>query len=230
MRYLHPVAANEVFIASGVYKHYEGDTLTPYTEAWTMHGIAGEGRLIRIDQDARQTEGWSGMAEVLQNAEKRIERLNMLLTYTQPDAKVKSMKMDYVFLENYIQISRSINNGAAEFTDITLPSDNVFVRLMDFHLFWGDILQARAANEPERPVFVPFRRPNHPPGQVVKGSSLPEIEQVKEETITVGKKTYAVTTYKTKGDRVIRIDERGIPVMLHTRGTIVDVLTDYAHR
>jgi hypothetical protein len=230
MRYLHPVAANEVFIASGVYKRYEGEILTPYTESWTMHGAAGGGRLIRIDQDARRSGGWSGLAEILQDEAQRFERYNLLLTYTAPDAKVKSMRLEYVFLEQYVQMSRSINGGAAEFSDMALPSSEVFVRLLDINLFWGEALKASAENRAERAVFVPFRSPNHAPGQLVKASALPEIEQVEAGTMTVGKKTIAVRSYKTKGDRVIRLDQHDIPVSLYSRGNQMDVLTDYAHR
>jgi hypothetical protein len=143
---------------------------------------------------------------------------------------MKSMKVEYVFLEQYVQVARSIDGGEAEFTEIALPSPDVFVRLIDFNLFWGAALRASAEKNTERAVFVPIRRPNHPPGLVVNAATLPEIDQVKDETITLGKKTYTTRCYKTKGERVIYVDEHDVPVMLRTRGNLADVLTDYAHR
>lgn len=230
MRYLHHVSANEKFVASGVYQQYQGETLTKYQEAWSMHQVGDGAQLIRIDQDARYTGAWSRLAEILVSPDERIERVNILFAQSGTEATYKRMKTDYVFLDDYVQIARRIDDGEPEYTEIEIVSP-VFVRLLDFSLMWGtSLLKSTAGQTAELPVFVPFHKPGLPPGQVVKGQ-LPEIESSTPETLQIGRKMVQSVRYQTKGNRVIWLDEYGIPLKLMYYGTkTTEILTNYAHK
>ncbi|MCU0511695.1 MAG: hypothetical protein MUE40_03900 [Anaerolineae bacterium] len=228
MRYLHPVAAGEQFLAGGVYQRYAGAQRLAMTETWTMHRTGGA-RLTRLDQDARATEGWSALAEVLHSPQGRIERLNVLLLYARPDAPVRQMKLDYSFLETYVQMTRRIDRQEPEYSELPLPAPALFVRLLEFNLFWGEALHAATADPAPAAIFVPFRRPQHPPGQFVGAGALPTIADQSAQRLRLGRQEYAVRRYRTTGDRVIDVDERGIPLSIHqARSHLTDVLTDYA--
>ncbi len=230
MRYLHHVSANEKFIASGVYQQYQGQTLTRYQESWTMHEVGDGAQLIRIDQDARYTGTWSRLAEILISPEDRVERVNILFAQSGTDKPYHLLKTDYVFLEAYVQITRRVDDAEPDYTEIAI-APNLFVRLIDFSLLWGkSLLKSAAANTGELPVFVPFHKPGMPPGQIVKGM-LPEIEDTAEEMLDIGQKSFPTIRYRTRGDRVVWLDEHGIPLkIIQARGTNqTEILTNYAH-
>lgn len=229
MRYLNAIAAHEKFVARGIYRRYENESVTEYSESWTQHDVGGGAILTRIDQDARFTEGWSRLVEVLQNPELGIERLKVQTNHSRADAPFRMMKTDYSFLDGYVQISRTIN-GDTQYHEIDLPPRTV-VRLIDFLLFWGMALHCSQDNDVEQlPVFIPFNKPNVPPGRVMQGR-LPTIESVQAETITINGRERDLMRYVTLGKRVIWLDNHSVPIRInYAQGHVSDVLHDYAHR
>jgi hypothetical protein len=231
MRHLHSVGANEVFLASGVYKHYEGETLTKLTEAWSIHLVPGGGRLVRIDKDARLTDGTSHLTEILMSPDDHVERLNVQLMNTASAAGFKTMHTSYVFLDEYVQITRKQDHAEPEYSEIALPASSVFVRLLEYHIFWGQTLKLSAAHlADDLAVFVPFHKSGHPPGKVVQGI-LPAVEEVTDDVVTLGKKEIACRRYRTQGNRLVWLDDHDIPVkIISMQGYVLDLLSNYAHR
>lgn len=229
MRYLNAIAAHEIFVASGIYRRYIGDSISEYSESWTQHDVGGGAILTRIDQDARFTEGWSRLAEVLQNPEGGIERVKIQTNHSGVNAPFRMMKSDYSFLDGYVQIARTLN-GKVSYDEIDLP-EGTFVRLLSFLLFWGMALQRAQAGDIEQlPVFVPFHKPNLPPGRVTIGK-LPTIENVLPETVMINGRERHTVRYVTLGKRVIWLDNQGVPLKFnHATGQFSDILHDYAHR
>ncbi|MAU10832.1 MAG: hypothetical protein CL607_13490 [Anaerolineaceae bacterium] len=229
MRSLNAVAAHEQFIASGTYHQFQGQTATGFIESWTQHDPGAGSRLTRIDQDARQTEGWTRLVEVLQNPEGDIERCKIQTNHSKPSARFRMMKTDYSFLDGYVQVGRTIN-GETQYHEIELPPNSA-VRLIDYSLFWGLALrQAEQADVAERPVFVPFNRHDMEPGMVSIGT-LPQITDKSTEIIGVAGRELEATRYVTLGKRVIWLDNWGVPLRINqTTGRLSTVLHDYAHR
>lgn len=229
MRSLNAVAAHEQFIASGTYQQLQGQTATGFIESWTQHDPGAGSRLTRIDQDARQTEGWTRLVEVLQNPEGDVERCKIQTNHSKPSAPFRMMKTDYSFLDGYVQVGRTIN-GETQYHEIELPPISA-VRLIDYSLFWGLALQqAQEDDVAERPVFVPFNRHDMEPGMVSIGT-LPQITDKSSETITVAGREVETTRYVTLGKRVIWLDNRGVPLRINqAAGRLSTVLHDYAHR
>lgn len=234
MRYLHPVGANETFAAQGIYRRYIGETLTAYTEEWTLHEVTAGAHLVRLDQDARHEtqEKWSRLAEVLLNPDGHVERFNVHHMVHDGSAEYQSLKLDYSFMAAYVQVTRRIDGGERSYFEIAYPAgvSAVFVRLIDFNYFWGAALQrAVQADVEQLPVFVPFIKHNMEPGQVLMGM-LPPVKETVQDPLTMGNRTYASTRYETQG-RQIWLDERGVPVQIaQVKMKLRDVITNYAHR
>lgn len=226
MRSLHPVAAHERFLASGTYKRQTRGTETRYTEAWTLHDVNGA-RLVRIDQDARFTEKWSRLAEVLLDPAGRVERVNIRAMHDDPQAEHKVLRLEYSFFDEYIQMMRQIDGGERDYTEAA-NAPGLVVRLLDFALFWGRALAISAAGATSAlPVFVPFLNPRSGPGQVLPGM-LPDVKQVTDDPITLGQRTIPARRYDT-GARRIWVDAHNVPLRIwHARQQIDDVLTHYA--
>ncbi|MCA9882475.1 MAG: hypothetical protein KC708_05875 [Anaerolineae bacterium] len=229
MRSLNAVAAHEVFVASGTYYQLKGGTETGLVESWTQHDPGGDTRLTRIDQDARATEGWTRLVEVLQSPEGDVERVKIQTNHAKPSAPFRMMKTDYSFLDGYVQIGRTIN-GETDYHEVELPP-NTTVRLIDFNIFWGLALkQAEQADAADRPVFVPFNRHDMEPGQVSIGT-LPQIIDKSSDGVTLAGREYEATRYVTLGKRTIWLDNRGVPLRINqSTGQVSFVLHDYAHR
>lgn len=230
MRYLHPVAAHEKYIGSGKYVREVGGQPSRYEESWTIHELQGGARLIRIDQDARFSDGWSKLAEVLRSPNGRIERINVQIAQQASQAGYRVMKTDYTFLDDYAQISRTIDKAERQYAEVATPA-NTYIRLLDFALFWGEALTiAHQQDCSQLPVFVPIFKPKLDPARVVMGA-MPQVTAVAEETLTRGDKQLAATRYTTKGDRRVWLDARQIPLrLMEARTQTLDTLTDYAHR
>lgn len=228
MRYLNAVAEHEVFVSRGVYRRYAGGVLSKYSESFTQHKHKGGALLVRIDQDARFTEGWSRLAEVLHEPDGAVARVKIQTNHSDTNSPFRMMKTDYSFFDDYVQVAR-VTDGTHESLEIPLP-DATFVRLLDFNFYWGMTLQyAQQPAALTRPVFVPFMRPNMPPGQVLT-ATLPEVVTQSSESIEADGSVRHLTRYATRS-RVVWVDQHGVPMKLQNiQVNQIDVLHDYAHR
>jgi len=230
MRMLNPVAAHEVYVAQGTYKRFVSGAITPYVEGWTLHAHRDGGYLARIDQDARQTEGWSRLAEVRMDSTGQVERVLLRMVHEGQKADFKQMRVDYVFDNDVVLVTRRVDGADADHAEIALPADT-YVRLIEFNLFWGGALRrAQSDTVSEMPVFVLFYKPALAPGQVVTGA-LPAIKSATQATVNLGNREVVVTRYQTGGERVIDVDTNGIAVQVHHgRMAQQDLISDYAYR
>ncbi len=230
MRTLHPVAAHERFIAQGLYRFFNGQTATGVIESWSQHEVGDGATLTRIDYDGREASLVSRLAEVLQLPDGNIERLTLQIQQTVSPAPYRIMRLDYVFLEGYVQMTRQVDRLEREYIEQELPA-SAKTRLLDFVLFWGDILvNYDAETAPQTPVFVPLLKHTGEMGQVVKGA-LPVIEEIAPETVTINHQEQNLVRYRTKGQRVIWLNDKKIPVKMSQYATdIHQVLANYAHR
>jgi len=228
MRYLNAIAAHELFVATGVYRRYAGGALSDYSESFTQHEHKGGALLVRIDQDARFTEGWSRLAEVLHEPDGTVARVKIQTNYNSTNSPFRMMKTDYSFFDDYVQVAR-ITDGTHESFEIPLP-DKTFVRLIDFNFYWGVTLRwAQQPDASKYPVFVPFMRPHMPPGQVFSGT-LPEVVAQSIESVEQSGSVRDLTRYATRS-RVVWVDEYDVPMKLqNVQANQIDVLQDYAHR
>lgn len=223
MRVLHAVGAGETFVARGVYQHSE----QAVTQAWTWHALGDEARFLRVDHDEHAVTGMSRLSDVLIDAGGRVERLNVQVWQTHAAAPYRQLRLEYVFLDGYVQVMRKVNAAAHEHLEVALPDDYV-VRLLDVYLMWGETL-ARPY-DPQLAVFVPLWKHEGAVGQVVRGA-LPQVVAAEADTWTLQGQPVAATRYTTKTDRVIWVDAHGVPLCLrHTRLDEEVRLTNYAHR
>src|SRR5688572_9147324 len=124
MRYLHPVAVSEKFIARGIYRFYNGDDLLPYSEAWTRHKVAGGGILTRID---RQMLGMTTLAEVLEDEVGQFERLHVREWNVSSPLAYRTLRANYIFFKDYVQISRQFDEGEAQQDEIHFSPDTTIL-------------------------------------------------------------------------------------------------------
>ncbi|MFZ4826350.1 MAG: hypothetical protein ACOYLB_03255 [Phototrophicaceae bacterium] len=92
MRYLHPVAPHERWIASGTYEWVAVATHQMVAmEHWTVHEHPDGARFYRVDYDARQADGTTELVELWQSPPHegaRLERVEVLL-FTPPAQRLR---------------------------------------------------------------------------------------------------------------------------------------------
>ena len=124
MRYLHPVAPHEAFVASGTY-HYERDgELTGLVEHWTIHELPDGAWFMRTDRDGRYFDGHSELIEAWRSPDGHIERFD-ITAYGAPSDEVKLVKATYTIESSVLYVGRSINNGERTQEELSLPDDYV---------------------------------------------------------------------------------------------------------
>ena len=134
MRTLHPLGIQERFIAQGMYRRRLNGAELPYSEAWTTHELADGGVLTRIDQDARASEAWSRLVEVLRSKDGAWQRVTAQILMHAPDMPYKRLRLDYTFYDNYVQVSRELNANEREYAELDLPAGARFI-LPDYRVF-----------------------------------------------------------------------------------------------
>jgi hypothetical protein len=221
MRYLHPVAVSEKFIAKGVYRFYQGETLLPKTETWTRHRLAGGGILTRIDREG-EFEGLTTLIEVLTDESGQVERLNVREWNKSPQADYQTLRADYVFFADYIQASRRINDLDTEHEEFRLSADTIIdIPIIVFAgLKWKQLAENDSA---QVPVLQPVWWEINKPLMILKVYVTSEVyplnpEHLREKTIL----------YRVASDQFVAINSHNIPVQCQNLEHIIN-LTEYAH-
>lgn len=240
MRYLHPVAASERFIAKGVYRFYERGALLPsreYIESWTRHAVAGGGILTRIDQERRNR---TTLMEVLADENSTLERLHVrewtkgtqeVGRFEQfmknPPIRYQTLRADYIFFPNYAQMSRRLDDNETITQEMTFPGPLDAVALWRIStLYDGQQAPLRAQfhleNKPMT-TFEPQWRSNSL-GEVTQAVPLLSIET--DETHPSEK------AYNFGDDCLIFLNQDGFMSRVTDateNNAIVTILTEYAH-
>ena len=123
MRQIHPTSLHEKFVASGVYRDYTLNNLSPgAVEYWNVYEQPDGSRLIRVDQDGRELNARSLLTEVWVNPHGVIERFDLFGYGSQGVKDVLFVKATYTILENVVSITRSENGAASQHEEIALPA------------------------------------------------------------------------------------------------------------
>jgi len=225
MRYLHRVAESERFIAKGIYRDYEGDILLPGQESWTRHRLAGGGALTRIDCDEGHR---TVLAEVLTDEAGQIERLHIREWNTDSQASYHTLRADYIFFPDYVQVSRRLDDTETEHDEVHFPPHSIIN--LPFVLY-ASVKFKRMADDQD--PSVTFLRPTW---RGKKDQLVWISEDVPRPDMTYGGvgdltprylKTPTVVYYATL-DKFIGVDEHNIPLQLQN-GDEITILTEYAH-
>lgn len=141
MRYLHPVAPHETFVASGTYR-YEGTRLV---EQWTIHELPDGAWFMRVDKDGRFADGRSELIEAWRSPAGVIERFD-ITAYGAPDDAIKKVKASYTVDEGVLYVGRTINDGERRQDELDLPED--YVLQPGGYVFFGLALPALVGRAP----------------------------------------------------------------------------------
>ncbi|GEM_PF-3406297 len=227
MRYLHPVAVSERFIAKGVYLDYEGDTLLPGRESWTRHALAGGGILTRIDSEGI---GSSVLAEILADETGHVERLHVREWNTDAQSAYHTLRADYIFFPDYVQISRRKDDAETDHAEtyfsplttiINLPFclyvSVKFKRMADdLNTNFSFLIPTwRGAKDDLVDIFENVPRPD--------GGPFADVSHLTPRYT----KTPTIIYYATLG-RYLGVDEHNIPLQCQD-GDEITLLTEYAH-
>lgn len=119
MRYLHPVAHHEKFIASGVYAVQAptdaGQEIA--TEEWSIHLQPGDSRFIRIDYTPAELSREHLLAEVLQSPDGVVERVDLVWF-----RQAVTRRISLTIFDTYIQIGAKIGAGERQYSEYEIPA------------------------------------------------------------------------------------------------------------
>lgn len=226
MRYLHPVAAHETFVASGVYVYLDGDAPNGVTESWTVHELPGGAHFTRVDYDSRGRDGISILAETLEDEHGRLERYNMQLLLHQPRADLQPFKADFTFLDDYVQIGRRLGKANHEYSEVELAAGTLIH--LPHYIFLGTMARNLVALGGQAPVFSINMSGQEPAGKM--GKLLARDEGLDE--VTLGSRTITARRFSlNRGSQILWLDDHDVPLraQYHTQNISVN-LTRYAQR
>ena len=155
MRYLHPVQAHETFLASGEYQFFKDGQALEKREAWTIHSHPDGGRFVRVDLEARRSEGRSLLLEALYAADGGLLRLDLRAENASEAGGITELSASYQFSAAGLQVGYSMNGSPRQYSELDLPRG----ALIDIPLliFRGATIKtlAEARTRPAA-IFVPM--------------------------------------------------------------------------
>lgn len=111
MRYLHKPTLREHFVASGIYKFYQGERELPGIEHWGIYALPDDSHFVRIDADWRGFDGTSLLAEALITAPQQGARFER---YTRHLISDHTERENYDFFAESIIIGYDDENGVRQ--------------------------------------------------------------------------------------------------------------------
>lgn len=225
MRYLHPISANEIFVASGEYRYWRDDSPLKVIEKWTIHELRGGAFLYRVDEDGRDEDGLTILSEALINPEKQFERFNVR-SFNPKDSELKDYKADYTFNPDYVQIGRKIQGEEHEYAEFPLI-DAVLIYIKQT-LYMGLTISQIEAEGGKSQVFAPqllFSDESQLQKIIVK--------ELDKETIEIGQRKIETRKFQIADDVFYWLDEHNIPMMRQYRyngASYLGKVVNYAHR
>ena len=232
MRQLHPVAAHEKFVASGVFVFARDGQAMAKTERFTTHELGDGGRLTRVDMDARENEGKSLLLHALFDSGGGMQRFDIRYHSEAFDGGVKSLSASYQFDTGRVQVGFRMNGAERDYVELDVPQD----ALIDMPLLClrgrSLVHLARREGQPT-PMFVPMVEfASLFPGIVTHAVS--PVEALGEELLTSGGRAYLASRYRYRDKAASYwVDEYGMIVKrisaFKQREFLVE-LRDYARR
>lgn len=235
MRYIHPVAAHERFVASGVYTMSQGGQPNGVVESWSIHELPDATQFVRVDFDARNSRGSSTLVEALRSAAGKIERFEVH-HFAAPGQPFKKVRANFTVYERYVQASRRYDDQPAELEEIALkPRTAIYP---PGRIFVGKVIaQIRARGAEGGTVFwlMPYTYPQVAPQMAVVTPFAAALVEAHGEVL-IGKKTYPAKRYRfgsnTNPDRNIYcwIGEHDTLLQYEAADGTQGILTQYARR
>lgn len=225
MRYLHSIAAHEIFLASGEYRYWRDDAALKIVEKWTIHELRGGAFLYRVDEDGRDEDGLSILSEALISPDFQIERFNVQ-SFNPRDAELKDFKADYSFNPEYVQIGRRIQGNEHQYAEFPLMAGTlIYIKQT---LFMGQLIRQIQAKGGRSQVFAP---------QLLASddSQLQKIivKEQETESIEIAQRKIESRKFQIADDVFYWLDDHYIPMMRqysHDGATYIGKVANYAHR
>lgn len=191
MRSLHPVGVTENFVASGVYTHMENGTAIGSQEHWSIHELPDGAWLIRVDDDWRERNGSSVLIEAWRSPEAaggRIERFD-IHAFGAKDDDIKEVRAKFTFIDDYLEVGRTVNNGERQQFELALPHPYV---VAPESLIFGGFEAAMLATNPEIAMSVVSYIPTFLTEATAFRPSVYEqaAQLIGENTVQIGKSQY----------------------------------------
>ncbi len=231
MRYLHPVAVHESFVASGVYKFLKDGEELKRTESWTIHEHPDGEQFIRVDEDSRFLDEKSLLLEALVNGDGQIERFDIRYENPKFENGIKTLRASYTYSDEGLQVGYNINGAKRQHETLKVPRDAIF----DIPLcaFRGNTTIRMQSHDAEMVLFAPmFEYFQLFPGVITHGKS--PVEFVTEEIVAMGQKAIPTRRYRYPDNAISYwIDEHDIMIKrvnAYKQQEFVAYLTNYAHR
>lgn len=130
MRFLHPIAAHEKFVARGTYRLFsqdrEGASDLYAHEHWTIHEVGQGGQFIRIDH-APLLGGVNELVEVFRSPRGEIERFDVRRWLTQRGSPKREASVSVMRDGQRVLLMRRIDHGEHETLELTLDDDTILL-------------------------------------------------------------------------------------------------------
>lgn len=131
MRHIHPIGLQEKFVASGIYTYYRNAELTGLLEIWNIYQLPDNAYLVRIDWDGRKDSAFqsSMLLEAWYAPDELGENLGHLeiYAYGAPFDPIKVVKASYTFFDDFVQISRKLDDRPPVIDEQVWSPDWVFL-------------------------------------------------------------------------------------------------------
>lgn len=241
MRYIHPVGLPEKFVASGVYTYYRNAEPTGLIEIWNIYQLPDNAYLVRIDWDGRKDaafqssillEAWYAPDELGEN----LGRLEMY-AYGASFDPVKVVRSSYTFFDDFVQISRKLDDRPAIIDEQAWSPDWVFLPA-GTQLLTG-FATARYALRADTVVKTFYNQHHFKDDTAFEAYfSQAQVRFIAQEQLTVAHKTYAAHRYEWLSpnmelapEEIVWLDENNVLIQHETPrlGSNV-ILTQYARR
>jgi len=224
MRYLHPIGLKEKLIALGEYSAQSNERVLGIVERWSIHQQPDGARLIRADFQ-RDVDSYYTLSEVWVSppaSGERIERLDVLL---QRVKSAQSNRITYQFLDDHVEIGRTIASGDRLYEEYELPKGYIVTPYVEAAR--GAALVKAALNPAESwlitPQYVFSTALENDPKEAFKPLiSKLIVRAFGKEEITIDGKRYHATRYEYGYDhlqeqRIYLVDDNNIVLKYEAR-------------
>jgi hypothetical protein len=192
-------------------------------EYWTLHHLTGGGLLFRIDQDGREADGRSVLAEALYDEHGKLVRFNVQ-SFVAQDPPAAAYKADYVFYSAYVQVGIQ-TAGERQYREFLLSDGTV--PLIPFGALMGQAIAAMLAHGQQTDTFIPGLRADEP-----DRTEAVLVRQCGQETQSVGRRALLATCYQIGDTGSYWLDEHQILLRgtyLLREKTCLATLSNYAY-
>lgn len=123
MRYLHPVAARERFVAGGRYHFSKQGAPLQKSETWTIHAHPDGENFLRVDADSLREEGRSVLAEALFDQAGALARLDIRYENAHFPGGVRHLRATYQLADGCLQVGYELNGAERQYRELPLPPE-----------------------------------------------------------------------------------------------------------